>query len=147
MSFTRFHDDPARIRKQLQESTFSEKYYLNTPGNGVNMYFQLDPQLRLQRWGANLHTNAIQLESDFRGLTRKLNNDLITENNYKTNETKTTQYTYDNANPIIDESRTTHPAWTLRDLEEYRWDYPLSKPQDNFEIPFSYNIQTRFLER
>lgn len=32
MAFTRFHDDPARIRKTLEESTFAQKYYLNTPG-------------------------------------------------------------------------------------------------------------------
>ena len=29
MSFTRFHDDPCRIEKQLQESTGTGKYMLN----------------------------------------------------------------------------------------------------------------------
>jgi hypothetical protein len=50
MSFTRFHDDPARIRKHVEDSTFAERYHLNTPGNGNNMPLQMDPQLRLQRW-------------------------------------------------------------------------------------------------
>jgi|UniRef100_A0A6C0E221 hypothetical protein len=147
MSFTRFHDDPARIRKQLEESTFAEQYYLNMPGNGVNMHFQLDPQLRLQGWGANLHTNAIRLESDFRGLTRRLNHDLIDENNYVTNSVKTVPYTYENANPVTDETRATHPAWTLRGLEQSRWGFPLSHPRDSAEIPFLTNIQTRHLEK
>ena len=147
MSFTRFHDDPARIRKQLEESTFAEQYYLNTPGNGVDMMFQLDPHLRLQGWGANLHTNAIRLESDFRGLTRRLNHDLIDENNYVTNSVKTVANTYSNANPITDETRAIYPAWALRGLEQSRWGYPLTYPQDCAEVPFLTNIQTRHLER
>ena len=147
MSFTRFHDDPARIRKQLEETTFSEKYYLNTPGNGVDMAFQLDPQLRLQGWGANLHSNAIQLESDFRGLTRKLNRDLITENNYKKTQAQTINYNYGTANPTIDESRATHPSWVLRGAEQDRWEPLLFQPQDHFERTFSCHIQTRLLER
>ena len=34
MSFTRFHDDPCRMLKQLQESTDIGFYHLNVPGNG-----------------------------------------------------------------------------------------------------------------
>ena len=34
MAFTRFHDDPCRINKQLQESTGTGRYMLNVPGNG-----------------------------------------------------------------------------------------------------------------
>ena len=47
MAFTRFHDDPARIRKALEESTYAERYFLNTPGvaGGANMPLQSDPQL------------------------------------------------------------------------------------------------------
>ena len=39
MSFTRFHDDPCRIEKQMQESTGLGKYMLNVPGNG-NTYLR-----------------------------------------------------------------------------------------------------------
>ena len=35
MSFTRFHDDPARIQKQLQESTDQGNYMINVPGNAL----------------------------------------------------------------------------------------------------------------
>ena len=147
MSFTRFHDDPARIKKSLEESTYSESYYLNKPGTGINDPFQSDPQLRLQGWGANLCTNGIQLESDFRGLTRKLNHDLPDENNYISHATDSNQYLYGTANTIIDESRATHPAWMYRDLEQTRWEHPFINPQDNFEQTFPMNIQTRILEK
>jgi len=66
MSFTRFHDDPARIQKQLAESTFSGRYMLNTPGPGVDLPYMEESQMRLQKWGANITTDIINLESDFR---------------------------------------------------------------------------------
>lgn len=147
MSFTRFRDDPARIHKSVEESTFSGRYFLETPGNGVDMPLQLDPQLRLQGWGANMHSNAINLESDFRGLTRKLNHDLVIENSYNANRAETVDFVYPTANPIVDESRTTHPAFLYRDLEQTRWEYPWINPQDNVERVFPWNLQTRILEK
>jgi hypothetical protein len=67
----RFHDDPAR-KKQTEISSFQCKYFLETPGPGMNPAFCEDPFIRLQSWGANLQTDTVNLESDFRGLTRKL---------------------------------------------------------------------------
>ena len=64
MSFTRFHDDPNRIKKQVNESSFAGRYALNTPGQGIDLPFSEDPQMRLQRWGANLRDNTVALESD-----------------------------------------------------------------------------------
>jgi len=147
MSFTRFYDDPARIRKQAEDSTFLERYQLNTPGNGTEMPLQMDPQIRLQTWGANLHTNAIHLESDFRGLTRRLNRDHIDRNDFAQHLSDSTPYNYSKAAPFIDESRASHPAWMYRDCEQTRWEYPWINPQDNTECPFNWNIQTRILEK
>ena len=48
MAFTRFHDDPCRIAKQLQESTDQGSYYLNVPGNGMNPNFFVDSHIRSQ---------------------------------------------------------------------------------------------------
>ena len=148
MSFTRFHDDPARIRAGLEISTYSGRYFLNTPGMGVNMPFQMDTQLRLQGWGANLCTGAIDLESDFRGLTRPLNHDLPEANCYRRHEADSDAYIYDVAKPIVDESRATHPAWMYRDVDtNNRWEHPFINPQDNVERQFPWNIQTRVLEK
>ena len=80
MSFTRFHDDPCRIKKQLQESTDQGRYMLNVPGNGDKPCFMNDPFIRMQQWGANLMTNPIDLESDLKGMSRNLNRDFSSDN-------------------------------------------------------------------
>ena len=142
MAFTRFHDDPDVIQKKLSESVFSGIYYLNTPGNGVNNPYIDDVSIRLQRWGANLHTNTLDIDSSFRGLDRKLTSD------YK-------QYTKPNSNPyvyskksfLVDESRASHPAWLYRDLPHHRPSYLLNNPQQNTECVFIMNEPTRTLEK
>lgn len=147
MSFTRFHDDPARIQKQLEESTFLGRYQLNRPGPGIDMPFMEDPNVRLQSWGANLHNNTTDFESELRGLKRPLNRDLLHENNYKNTMTPTYQQNFPVMNPFVEESRATHPAWMYRDLEQSKWETPLLDPQANLEKPFHENVQTRILEK
>ena len=74
MAFTRFHDDPCRIQKYLEETTSIGNYEINTPGNGDKPFFISDPYLRMQKWGANLSENKTELESDLMGITRKNSN-------------------------------------------------------------------------
>lgn len=147
MSFTRFHDDPYRIKKQLEETTYTGRYMLNTPGQGDDLPFMQDPQLRLQKWGANLRDNAINLESDLRGLTRPLNRDLVNQNNYRLQSAPSSTMNYKDTAPIVDESRATHPAWKYRDLEQLRWEQPILDPQANLEKKFPNNLQSRILEK
>jgi hypothetical protein len=147
MAFTRFHDDPARIRKQSQESSFAGRYMLNVPGLGINMPFQEDPQLRLQKWGANLTTNTLNLESDLLGLTRKFTRDDPETNDYKKNATRTHPFMYKSTNPSVLESRASHPAWTYKDLEQTRWETPFINPQVNAENKLQSGLQTRILEK
>ena len=63
MSFTRFHDDPCRISKQLEESTGIGKYMLNVPGNGMSPYFMEDPYFRMQKWYCSLPNGGKLLEA------------------------------------------------------------------------------------
>ena len=77
MSFTRFHDDPQRIKKYLQESTDQGRYMLDVPGNGPNPCFMEDPFIRLQKWGANLHSNTVNIESALIGVGDKLTRDCL----------------------------------------------------------------------
>jgi hypothetical protein len=147
MAFTRFHDDPNRIHKQLQQTTYIGQYQLNTPGNGLNLPFAEETQLRLQGWGANYDGKMISQENDLRGLTRKLNKDYIDMNDYKKFEQLPTTPSYRNENPYVEESRASHPAWMYKDLEQPRWENPFINPQNNFEIPFAYEVQTRILEK
>jgi len=147
MAFTRFHDDPARIQVQSSDITFSGRYQLNAPGPGINLPFFEDPQLRLQQWGGNLQTNAIDLEGDLFGMTRKLNRDLIDQNNYKTAAVHSAVQSYSTADPFVEESRATHPAWTYRTAQHPRWEMPWLNPQHNLEKGFQENIQTRIIEK
>jgi hypothetical protein len=147
MSFTRIYDDPARIEKQLSEWTFQGRYQLDTPGPGINLPLQEDPQIRLQGWGANLQTNTVNIESDLMGLTRSLNCDNIKENDYKLHTFHGTMPNYPLATPFVEESRASHPAWMFRDAVGPRWEYPMINPQANLEKRFHDNIQTRILEK
>lgn len=149
MSFTRFHDDEIRIQKQLQQQTFPGRYQLAVPGQGSSMPFQEDVHLRMQKWGSNLCTNTINLESDLMGLSRKVGRDDIDENDYKKHQAVTQEFTYPNQLPYVEESRASHPAWMYRDLEHPIWEQPIVDPQSlkHLEKPFHDNIQTRILEK
>jgi hypothetical protein len=147
MSFTRFHDDPIRIRNQVESSSYAGRYALNTPGQGLQLPFIEDPQMRLQYWGANLTTNTTNLESDLRGLTRPLNRDNIDKNNYITQAVSVSPVSFQSSQPYVEESRASHPAWLYKDLEQTRWEMPILDPQANLEKGFKENIQTRILEK
>jgi hypothetical protein len=147
MAFTRFHDDSNRIKKQVEESSFVGRYMLNVPGPGDRMPFYEDPQLRLQKWGANLKTNTVNMESDLFGLTRPLNRDLVDENDYKQYAARTGENVYNSQQPFIEESRASHPAWMYKDLEQTRWENPFLNPLNGLEKGFNENIQTRILEK
>lgn len=147
MAFTRFHDDPCRIEKQLQESTGLERYMLNVPGNGTSPYYMEDPFIRMQKWGANLRTNCIHLESDLKGLSRKLSNDAEEVNDYSLNSVKSNKISYPNMQPITEQPRATHPAWQTRDLEQVKWNILHINPQNHVEKPFTNNLSTRILEK
>ena len=147
MSFTRFHDDPCRIKKQLQESTDPANYMLNVPGNGLTPCYMDDPFIRMQKWGANLQTNAVNLESDLRGMTRGLNRDSNCENNYINYAVKSDVKKFPDCTIYTNQSRSTHPAWEFRDLEQNNFQYLPLNPQENTCIPFHNNLNTRILEK
>ena len=148
MAFTRFYDDSYRIEKRLDLSTFEGRYQLDRPGPGLDLPFMEDPQMRLQRFGANIHSNSVNLESDLRGMTRKLNRDYSDLNNFQEHQVKTqpAQF-YSSQEPFVEESRASHPAWMYRVVEPNRWEQPWLNPQANLEKPFHTNVQTRILRR
>lgn len=142
MAFTRFHDDPDRIMKDLQESTDQGLYYLNQPGNGERPPFINDPQIILQKWGANLCEDRVNVESKLMGIQYKLSRD-CTRENIKTTPIKYPTYKKE----ITGQPRTVMPAWTARDLEQTNWwTLPLD-PQENVILPFHANISTRIIEK
>jgi hypothetical protein len=147
MAFTRFHDDPYRIQMQVENASFQGRYMLDTPGAGLNLPFEEDPQIRLQKWGANLQKGAVNIESDLRGLTRPLNRDHVNMNIFQEKSLPGTIQSFSTATPFVEESRASHPAWTYKDLEQNRWEHPWLNPLNGLDMGFQSNIQTRILEK
>jgi len=146
MAFTRIHDDPCRIAKEVQESTGAGRYILNVPGNGDKPCYMEDPYIRLQGWGGNLRTNVVELENDLRGLNMPLSRDCV---NYKVGAAKVgdAPVEYPSCTPFVEQPRATEPAWTARDLEQSHFYYLPLNPQENVCIPFQNNLSTRILEK
>ena len=142
MSLTRFADDPVRVEKRLQESTGIGLYHLNTPGQGLHVPFLEDRQIRLQKWGANLQNNTVDLESDFRGMNHKLGRD---DPDYRSKTPVSVSVgMYSSAPAFVNDTRVTQPAWMLRDTESMRLHILLRDAQAQTEIPFSNRVSTRY---
>ena len=152
MAFTRFNYDDCRTKKKLQESTGPGRYSLNMPGNGTSPCFFNDPQIRMQKWGANLETVVngapIDIDSDLKGVTRKLTKYSQKSQFPNAGVPKKEKNNYPICgDALTDESRATHPAWMYRALPQTR-EYPLFlNPQENVCMRFHNNLNTRLLER
>jgi hypothetical protein len=148
MAFTRFNYDESRTKKQLQQSTDPGRWVMNVPGNGSNPCYIEDPQIIIQKWGANLRTNTINLESELLGVSKPLNRDCFNVDNYTKYNVPNNKINYpDCKKTITEQSRTIMPAWTARDLEQVDWYYPPLNPQENVCLPFQSNLNTRILEK
>ena len=148
MANTRFYYDDCRTKKRLQESTGPGRYMLDVPGNGSHPCYIEDPQIIIQKWGANLRTNTINLESDLMGVNRQIGRDCLGKDNYKNYNVENKEIQYPNCNNLFTEqSRATNPAWWYRDLEQVDWYYPPLNPQENTCFPFEANLSTRILEK
>jgi hypothetical protein len=148
MASTRFKYDHCRTKKELQQSTDPGRWILNVPGNGSHPCYIEDPQIIIQKWGANLRTNTINLESDLIGVNRKLGRDCLGKDNYKNYNVENEPIKYPSCHALFtDQSRATNPAWWYRDLEQVDWWYPPLNPQENTCMPFLNNVNTRILEK
>lgn len=152
MAFTRFNYDDCRIKKLLEESTGPGRYILNKPGWGNKPCFFNDPQMRMQGWGANLRNVSggapIDIESDLFGVNRTLTRDYTRHKNNIGNQVSSNKVNYTTCyKPITDQSRTTHPAFEYRDLEQNHRAILLVDPQKQTQVPFQRNLNTRNLER
>mgnify|MGYP001207357723 FL=1 len=147
MAFTRFHDDPCRMAKQIQESTEQGSYYINVPGNGPRPMYLTNTFVIPQKWGGNLSRNYVNLESDLRGLTRNLTRDHINKNSHVENEIKQQIERYPINSYQTEQSRATHPAWLYIDAEQTKNPILFLDPQENVCLPFENNLNTSLLEK
>jgi hypothetical protein len=149
MAFTRFHDDPARITIQLQQQTDQERWYLDVPGTGDKPCFALDPQIIPQKWGGNLWTHSIDIQSSLLGIDRQLNKDCLEQEKYKRQSIYASPIDYPICNNFLttEQSRVIMPAWTAKDLPQNHAYILPHNPQANTEIPFPNFKSTRIMEK
>ena len=148
MSFSSIKNDPARVAKELEQATGTGRYMLDVPGPGSRVGFLEDPFMRLQKYGANMRTNTLNIESDLLGLTRTLvGNDNININDFKKNEVASKAIDCGNQIPTTEQSRAIMPAWTARDLEQVNWEILHLDPQEHVCMQFQNNLSTRILEK
>jgi hypothetical protein len=154
MAFTRFHDDPARITKQLQQQTDQGRYALDVPGNGAKPCFMLDPQIIPQKWGGNLWTHSTDIQSSLLGIDRQLNRDCLfgaslEQDKHKRQTVHASPIDYPVCDSFLttEQSRTIMPAWTARDLTQNHAYILSENPQSHTEIPFQNYTSSRILEK
>lgn len=148
MASTRFRDDPLRKEEQIRQSVFAGDYQINAPGNGLTPDFMEDPHIRAQKWGANLMTNAVDVESDLFAI-RQLNRDCAGKNEYTKYAPASSAMEYpSNSSMYTEQPRAVAPAWEIRDKEKTEvGQYLHLDPQHNLEMPFYNNINTHILEK
>lgn len=140
MAFTRFHDDPARIEKALLETTYTGKYQLNTPGNGMSTYVD-DIHVRLQGGGSALRTQPFEINESLR------RNKKLTHYDQPYVKIDSEKKEYPSIGFGVDESRSSLPAWTFREKGQFREQYLFMDPQRNIWYTFDNNCPTRMLEK
>ena len=152
MAFTRGFDDKDRINMFLDQDVNMLQYMVNVPGNGTNPYYIEDPQIRLEKFGANISDNIVDINSYLKGLNKVLSrNQNENENKNKKDQSFNNKYIRNYfptiSSAITDQSRTITPAWALRDLQQNNWAYLHQNPQTNTELMFENNISSRILEK
>ena len=84
------------------------------------------------------------LENYLLGLDSKLSKDCI-ENVKKMPNSNLIMYP--SCQPITEQPRATHPAWTALDMEQNNFQSLYLDPQENTCLPFQNNLNTRLIER
>ena len=147
---TRIRNDVLRLKKENEISTFEGRYNLNVPGPGLDVKFNTDPQVRLQKSGGNLMTDRVGLENNLMCRVKHISRDYLERDDYRKNkiESKKINYGVTDENHVL-ESRSDLPAWTFRGMDQRyeRFDELWINPQNNIERDFNHNIQTRLMEK
>jgi len=150
---TRWNYEKSRTDARNELSTFSGRYYLDTPGNGPTPCYVADPQIRIQGWGANLRTNPIEIENSLKCLGRE---NILTKPQYckittfgKQTMPPSHQLVYPTCDSFLttEQSRAILPAWLFKEIPQNRYSFLPINPQVNVCKPFQNNLSTRILEK
>uniref|UniRef100_A0AB39JEN0 Uncharacterized protein n=1 Tax=Florenciella sp. virus SA2 TaxID=3240092 RepID=A0AB39JEN0_9VIRU len=146
MAFTRFHDDYNRILKTNLETSAKNEYIFNVPNNFNNKNIYLDdPHIRLQKLGNPQFVNMVDAESELKTLTLKNMRDYVKNQYPKTELNYNKVPVYNVSKDITNESRSSHPAWSYRSMQQYRPEYLFHDPQKNTTMKFENNVDSNLL--
>ena len=147
MASTRINNDSGRIATRLEQSINAANWSVNVPGNGLSPSFVSDPFVRIQKWGANLRTNKTDVESELKGINRRLEKECLL-NTYDKYYVQSQSISYPTCDILTtDQSRSSHPAWIVKDIESVPINLLFLQPQENCAFAFQNNIATRLLEK
>ena len=147
MAFAR--DNVEKMEFRVDENNNSLGYMLNVPGTGPKPDYIGDPQIRLQKFGANISVNVVDINSELLGVNKQLARECLVPNTRDNafNDTYK-RYTYPTiSTAITDQPRATMPAWELRGLEQNNWNYLPNDPQKHTELLFPNNMNSRLVEK
>ena len=145
MAFTRYNYDEYQTKIKLQQSTDIGNYHLNVPGNGIQPYFIEDPNIRIQKWGGNIWTNVIDLESNLKGIDKQKKCDSL-RNKVPLPSSAPIQYPT-TRKLYVEHSRYINPAWNLKGIEQDKSEYLYYNPQIKAFTPFHTNVSSRIMEK
>jgi len=139
---TNIRESIGRRNKEAEISTYQGRYYLDTPGNGTHLPYFTDSHMRIQKSSGVIgQSGTVDWESELRGITRPLAKGDIYD--YRASKLPIIARIHEHSEIISDESRSTLPAWTFRELEQDRWEKPFLNPIDKAIIPFDINMNIR----
>lgn len=144
MSFTRLPFDTCAYKHSLLESIGSCDYMLdrNAP---CKPCFVPDPSINVQRNGAALCPNLIDVDSELLGLTRKASH-CPSKQYLPSDKAYCGAVPSDECNDLrAEHCRISNPSCTLRCTGWNRFEYLCKNPQDKVEIPFEWNINNRLV--
>jgi len=146
MTDTRISSDSCRQVKKLQQMTGVGRFMLDVPGPGANLPYVADPQIQLQKWGANTWSDATDVHSYLLGITVPLSRHCSPA---VPPSRQNPSYSYPTLSEALttEQSRAILPAWTVRETPQCYTYYLFHNPQNYTEIPFQTNLDTRNVER
>lgn len=155
MSFNNLKYDTCSYKQVLSESVGPGEYQLNMPFVACDDCFSKDPQLILQRSGVSVAKNIpmIDVDSELMNINRKLTNcssdefiPKFDENGEIDNSVENTHFK-DCSIPLIENTRLSNPASTLRGTGWNRWEWLCENPQSRSLVPFDFNINNRLITK
>jgi hypothetical protein len=126
---------------------------MNVPGNSSQLSggmpeYIADPNIRIQKWGGALRTNAFDIETSLRNGDHRLigPHGQSGKDEYQKYMPSSQPIQYaTNTSLTVDRVQELDPAWNLRGVDNQRWDIPMFDPRkkSNHNISFQTMVDTR----